>query len=73
MIRIIRDLLTNADGITHNIIRHGAFWGFLALTGLQAWAILKGQPFSAQDFGVALGALLGGAGAGIGVSAKAEP
>lgn len=70
--RVIRQLLTNADNATHNVIRHLAFWGGLSLVGLQAWAIAKGQPFNALEFGGALASLAGGTGLGLGASARAE-
>ena len=69
---VIRQLLTNADNATHNVIRHLAFWGGLTLVGLQAWAIAKGQTFNALEFGGALASLAGGTGIGLGASTKAE-
>ena len=73
MFSAIRQILTDADNQTHNVLRHGVFWGFLALVGLQAFSVYKGQAFDVQSFGVSVGALLGLGGVGIGVSAKAEP
>lgn len=73
MINAIRQILTDADNKTHNVLRHGVAWGFLALVVLQAYALYKGQPFAPQDFGIALGAILGAGGVGIGLSSKAEP
>ena len=69
----IRQILTDADNTTHNIIRHGIFWGFLALVALQVLAVFRGQAFDPQAFGLAICGLLGGGGLGIGLSVKAEP
>lgn len=68
----LTQILTNSDNRTHNVLRHGIVWGFLAIVGLQLYAIFKGQVFDVQEFGIAVGALLGGGGAGLGASAKSE-
>jgi len=72
MPNFFKQLVTNADNETHNVLRHGVLWGGIALILMQGYAIYKGQTFEVQQFGIALGALLGGGGVGIGVSSKAE-
>lgn len=73
MKKYLKDLLTAADGETYTLIKSGIPAGLILLTGMQAWAIFRGQAFDAQGFGIAVGAMLGLGGIGIGASAKAEP
>ena len=66
----IKQMLTDPDNITHNVLKHGVFWGFIAVVGMQVYSIIQGQVFNPISFGVAIGAILGGGGLGIGADAK---
>lgn len=66
----LKQMLTDPDNITHNVLKHCVFWGFLAVTGMQIYAITQGQVFNPISFGAAIGAILGGGGLGIGAEAK---
>lgn len=73
MFNAIRTMLTASDNKTHVAIKWGVVVGSVAMIALQGYAIFKGQTFLPETFGIGLGVLLGGGGAGIGMSAKAEP
>jgi hypothetical protein len=71
---MLKDLVTLADGETHDIGR----W-FAVLAGgnglfLAAWDVIhNGAHFDAQAYGIGMGALAAGVGAFLNLKAKTEP
>lgn len=59
---ILRQLFTERDNETHDLARYLAVLAILTGLGLQAYAVVKGQPFDMQSFGIGCGALFGGLG-----------
>lgn len=69
-----RDILTGIDGQTHDIGRHLALATSAAGIGLQVYAVVvRGQPFSFQEFGIGAGALAAGVGAMLKLKETTEP
>ncbi|HQR02485.1 MAG: hypothetical protein JSR19_06930 [Proteobacteria bacterium] len=59
---ILRQLFTERDNETHDIARWLAALSVLVGLGLNTYAVVKGQPFDMQAFGIGCGALFGGLG-----------
>lgn len=74
MMKILRDLGTGIDGVTHDIVRWLAGGGSLTALGLTIHSVVfQNHPFDIQQFGIGFGALLGAVGAALGLKAKTEP
>jgi hypothetical protein len=73
VIGFLRDQLTGVDGKTYDIGRVGFALGLTVFLGLAIADFLFNKNFHPQDFGIALGSILGGGGAGIGLKSKTEP
>ncbi len=68
------DLVTTRDGVSWDPLRVGVILSGLTLIFLSAWdVIVNRQAFNALTFGSGVGALLGGAGLGIGAKRNDEP
>ena len=63
---ILRDLLTEADNKTYDVVRWLAVLSIFVGLGLSVFAVvLKGQAFSLQDFGIGIGAVFLSVGAAL--------
>jgi hypothetical protein len=70
----ILDLVTSRDGVSWDPLRVGVIVSGATLLFLSGWdVIINKQAFNALTFGSGVGALLGGAGLGIGAKHKDEP
>jgi hypothetical protein len=70
----ILDLVTSRDGVSWDPIRVGVIISGASLIGLAGYGvIINKQPFDALSFGSGIGALMAGAGLGIGAKHKDEP
>lgn len=67
------DILTVANGQDYDVGRVMLLAGFVFFNLFAAWALFKNQPWSAQDYGIGLGALMGGGGAGLWFKRNTEP
>lgn len=68
------DLVTSRDGVSWDPIRVGVIISGASLIGLAGYGvIINKQPFDALSFGSGIGALMAGAGLGIGAKHKDEP
>lgn len=70
---IIRDCITGIDGVTVDPARLYLLIGVIVFLFATIYAIYKGQPWNAQDFGTGFGLLLAAGGAGIAMKANTEP
>ena len=71
---ILRDLMTGKDGISHDIGRYIAAASSVTGLFLCSYAVIvKGQPFSFQDFGIGMGSLAAGVGALLKLKENTEP
>lgn len=70
----IKNLMTGKDNETYDFIRVAAILGVIQGLGLTLYTVVcQQQHFNLEQFGVGLGAMLGGAGAGIGLKSNTEP
>lgn len=68
MIRdVVRQLMTESDNRTHDIYRYLAVGSIVVGLGLNIFAVVKGQPFDMQAFGIGTGALFAGVGVALGL------
>ena len=66
MSKWLRDLLTEADGVTYDIVRLLAVLSIFVGLGLSIYSVvIKGQVFSLQDFGIGVGAVFLAVGAAL--------
>ena len=72
MREIIRQLFTESDNITHDLYRYLAVASVVSGIGLQVYAVIKGQLFDMQAFGVGTGALLAGVGVALGLKKESS-
>lgn len=70
---IVSDCITGIDGKTVDPARLFLLLGVLVFLGNAVYAIYKGQPWNAQDFGTGFGLLLAAGGAGIALKSHTEP
>ena len=73
MKNIIKDCATCRDGETYDVARVILLVGSVALIAFTGISVWKSGAFDPSNFGIGLGSLLGGAGAGIGLKARTEP
>jgi hypothetical protein len=61
--KFLRDILT-ADSASrvYDFVRVAAFSAIVTGLSLQVYAVVKGQPFDIEKFGLGFGLLIGGAG-----------
>lgn len=64
---VLRQLVTESDNVTHDIYRYLALAAILTGLGLAITAVVKGQPFDMQNFGIGIGALFAGVGVALGL------
>lgn len=68
MIRdVLRQLMTERDNRTHDIYRYLALLAIVVGLALNVYAVVKGQPFDMQTFGIGTGALFAGMGVALGL------
>lgn len=73
MIRdVVRQLLTESDNRTHDIYRYPAVGSIVVGLGLNVYAVVKGQPFDMQAFGIGTGALFAGVGVALGLKKETK-
>jgi hypothetical protein len=73
MIRdVFRQLLTESDNRTHDIYRYLAVGSIAVGLGLNIYAVVKGQPFDMQAFGIGTGALFAGVGVALGLKKESS-
>jgi len=70
---IIKHCATGIDGVTYDVARIGGMIGIFAHVTLAAVQLWLHHIFDPSGFGVGLGAIIGGAGAAVGLKAKTEP
>jgi len=63
----LRQLITESDNRTHDLVRYLSAIAVLAGIGLTVYSVYKGAPFSIQDYGIGIGSLIGGIGAALGL------
>jgi len=63
---MFKDLLTESDGVTYDLVRWLAVVSILVGLGLSVFSVVvKGQAFSLQDFGIGIGAVFLSVGAAL--------
>ena len=62
---VVKMLLTENDNITHDLFRYMALASIITGLGLSVYAVLEGQPWNMQSFGIGVGVLLAGVGAAL--------
>lgn len=73
MQQLLKDIFTGKDGETYDVGRILWFIFGLSFIVFSAVELYHGGHFSANDFGLGSGSLLGGGGVGIGLKGKTEP
>ncbi|BCS53300.1 hypothetical protein GSbR_21740 [Geobacter sp. SVR] len=74
MNQLLNDWLTGIDGKTFDPSRACLLAAVGVFLFLSIWAVVHlKQTWSAQDFGIGLGAILAGGGAGVALKSKTEP
>ena len=69
---VFRQLLTESDNRTHDIYRYLAVGSIAVGLGLNVYAVVKGQPFDMQAFGIGTGALFAGVGVALGLKKESS-
>lgn len=68
MRKLLRDILTESDNVTHDLYRYLAIVSIISGIGMQIYAVgWHSQPFDMQAFGVGTGALFAGVGVALGL------
>lgn len=65
--KIVKQLLTESDNETHDLYRWLALLSVAVAIGLSVYSVINGGVWSAQDFGIGIGALIAGVGVAIGL------
>lgn len=73
MRKLIKDMITQADGESYCAFRVLAIIGAFAFIILSYFSITKGVAFSPQEWGLGYGTLVGGSAGGVWAKSKAEP
>jgi hypothetical protein len=72
--KVLKDITTVANGNDYDLVRIAILVGIIAFIILSFYAlIIKSQPWSPQDYGLGLGAILGGGGLGLKFKQNTEP
>ena len=62
----LRDIFTETDGVTYDVVRWLAVLSIFVGLGLSIFSVvIKGQAFSLQDFGIGIGAVFLSVGAAL--------
>ena len=70
---IIRECMTESDGITHDLYRYLSVLSIVVGLGLQVYSIVwRGQAFEMQTFGIGVGALFAGVGVALGLKKEGK-
>jgi hypothetical protein len=69
---VLKMLLTESDNVTHDLFRYMALGSILTGLGLSIYAVLEGQPWNMQSFGIGIGVLLAGVGAALKLKGENE-
>lgn len=59
---ILKQLLTESDNTTHDLVRWMAFIAFLVGIGMEVYSVIHQVPFDLQSYGIAVGAMISGLG-----------
>jgi hypothetical protein len=73
MEEIVKQLLTGKDNKTHDIGRWMIFISFIVGLGLEVYSVVGEKVFDLQQFGVGVGVMLAGFGAGTKLKETTEP
>jgi hypothetical protein len=66
-LKIVKQLLTESDNETHDLYRYLALASVAVAIGLSIYAVIQGQAWDAQSFGIGVGGLLAGVGVAVGL------
>jgi len=69
----LRDLVTTADGVTHDLGRWSWIGSFLAVIALTCWLCFKGTPPTITELAAALGAVAASHAASLFLKRQTEP
>lgn len=72
MKKLFSDIFTEKDGETICVGRFLWIWGAFLFFTLAAWAVFHGKEFDPQNYGVGLGGVLAGGGAGVALKGRNE-
>lgn len=72
MNKLLKDILTELDSETYDISKILWILGTLVFFMLSAMSVLKGQVWSPSDYGIGMGAVLVGGGAGVKLKSMAN-
>lgn len=64
---VIRQLVTEADNVTHDLYKYLAVGSIITGLGLQIYKVVHGADFDMQTFGIGVGALFAGVGVALGL------
>ena len=71
---MIKQLLTGKDNKTYDIVRVSLLFGIMHLIALSAYDVIAhASHFNIQEFGLGFGAIIGAAGAALGLKKDTEP
>lgn len=71
--KLIKHCLTGIDGETYDVARVLLFFGGIAFILYSGYVVWSNHAFDFQSYGIGLGGIIGGGGAGIGLKSKTEP
>lgn len=70
--KFFKNILTEIDGESYDIMRISLFLGSLGMLGMALISVLKSGVFNATDFGAGYGGLMAAGGSGMAVRGKFE-
>lgn len=73
MMKLIKDILTELDGETYDISKLLWAFGVVVFIGLSIVAVCKGQLWNPAEYGLGMGSLLAGGGAGVKFKSAGNP
>lgn len=73
LLKLLKHCLTGIDGESYDVARVLLFLGGIAFIVYSGYHVWHNRSFDFQSYGIGLGSILGGGGAGIGLKAKTEP
>jgi len=65
--KIVKQLLTESDNETADLYKYLALLSVVVAIGLSIYAVVQGQSWDAQSFGIGVGGLLAGVGVAVGL------